>query len=102
MKLVDIEDGSAIVGLVSHPVVLPTQSASQGKVWGYLPLILNVRQIKGAPILAAAPGGGELDLVEEGGGEGGVGRTGAILKVEVVIGGFALIQPNPANLDTGL
>ena len=64
MKLVDVENRGAIVGLVRHSVVFPAQPEIQSEIRSDLPLILEIRHIERAPIFMAAPGSGKGNLVK--------------------------------------
>lgn len=98
MELVEIENGGAIVGLVRNPVVLPPEPEIDREIGGNFPLILKVGQIERTPKFVAAPGGGEGNSIKAGVYEARV----RIAKIEVVVGGLTLIQPNSANLHSGL
>jgi hypothetical protein len=63
-----------------------------------LPLILKIGQIESTSIFMAAPRSGKANPVESGVFEARV----RIAKIQDVVGGLALIEPNPANFHSCL
>ena len=59
MKLVQVENGGAVVYFMCHAVVFPAQTHVDGEILVYLPLVLGVGEIKRPPKLVAAPRGVE-------------------------------------------
>src|ERR1017187_1139278 len=102
MKLGVVEYSSAIVGLGRHPVVFPAESQVEGERRSNFPLVLEIGHVEGAPVLVAAPWGGEGNAVKRSGGQGRFKITGILSERKVVVGSLALVQPNPTNLHAGL
>ena len=55
VELIEIEDGSPVIGLVRDTVVFPTQTKVEGQVWIDLPFVLKIGKVKCAAILVTAP-----------------------------------------------
>src|SRR5271165_3416713 len=102
MKLADVENRSAIVSLGRNAVVFPADSQVESQGWGNLPLILEIGHVESAPKLVAAPWGGKRNPVQRSVREARFKATRVVSERQVVVGGLALVEPNPANLHAGL
>ncbi len=102
MKFVDVENRSAIIGLMRDPVVFPAESQVESEVGSNLPLILEIRHVESAAILVAAPWGGKGNSEKLSVHESRFIAARTVGERKVIVGSLALVQPDPPNLHARL
>src|SRR5215471_19668089 len=88
VKFSQIEHRGSVVGFMRHPVILPAQSCVKRKRGRDLPLILEIRKVKGTAKLVTAPGRVEGQPVKRSGHEPRIHCAAAVLKRESIVGGL--------------
>lgn len=101
VELIEIEDGSPVIGLARDTVIFPTETKVEGQVWIDLPFVLKIGKVKCAAILVTAPRRVVGELTKLSVDEISVGGTGTIGEVDGVVCSFALVEANPADFHAG-
>src|SRR4029077_11630473 len=97
MELIEVKYGRGVVRLVGDSIVFPAEAGTQSERRRSLPFILEIRHVESAAILVAAPGRGEIYLIDL-----AIQYVRQIVEAERVACGLALIQTDAADLHARL